>query len=63
MRHSRAILGSDEKVKEIIISELKEISKKYGKERKTAVISAEEITEYNEEGNNRGLSLKAVFNP
>ena len=45
----RAILGSDEKVKEIIISELKEISKKYGKERKTAVISAEEITEYNEE--------------
>ncbi len=45
----KAILGSEEKIKEIIIGELKEISKKYGKDRQTLLVSSEEIKEYTEE--------------
>lgn len=33
------ILGDDKKIRKIIISELKEVSKKYGKERKTIILS------------------------
>lgn len=42
------ILGDDKEVKKIISSQLKAISKKYGQERKTTLISNEEITEYKE---------------
>lgn len=45
----KAILGSEEKIKDIIITELKEISKKYGKDRQTKLISTEEIQEFTEE--------------
>ena len=41
-------LGDDNEVKNIIADQLKKIAKKYGQERKTTLISGEEITEYNE---------------
>ena len=44
----RATLEDDKKIKDIIISELKEISKKYGKNRRSEIVSADEIVEYNE---------------
>ncbi len=40
-----AILGSKSKVKNIIIAELKDVAKKYGKDRLTSLIDPEEITE------------------
>ena len=45
----RAIHGDEEKIKEVIIDQLKEISKKYGKDRKTLIIGNEDIEEYKEE--------------
>ncbi len=39
----RATLSEDKKIKQIIISQLKEIDKKYGQDRKTTIIKAEEI--------------------
>ena len=45
------ILGDDNEVKNIIADQLKKIAKKYGQERKTTLISGEEITEYNETEN------------
>lgn len=43
------ILSDDNEVKKLIIEDLKRISKKYGKERKTTVIESGEITLYEEE--------------
>lgn len=45
----RATLGDDERVKQIIADDLKAISKKYGQERKTAIITNDDIEEYKEE--------------
>jgi len=45
------ILGDDNEVKNIIADQLKKIAMKYGQERKTTLISGEEITEYNETEN------------
>lgn len=42
------ILGDDKEVKKVISSQLKAISKKYGQDRKTTLISDDEITEYKE---------------
>ena len=42
-------LADENKQKEIIIEQLKEIKKKYGKERKTEIIMPNEIIEYKEE--------------
>lgn len=42
-------LADESKMKEIIIEQLKEIKKKYGKERKTEIIMPSEIIEYKEE--------------
>ncbi len=42
------ILGDDKEVKKLIASQLKAISKKYGQERKTTLVSNDEITEYRE---------------
>lgn len=50
------ILGDDNEVKNIIADQLKKIAKKYGQERKTTLISGEEITEYNETEKYRRLS-------
>lgn len=43
------ILGDDNKVKKIIIKQLQEISKKYGKPRKTEIISVEELEQVSRE--------------
>lgn len=43
------ILSDDNEVKRLIIEDLKRISKKYGKERKTTVVESDEITLYEEE--------------
>jgi len=54
----RSILGDEDKIKEIIIEQLKEISKKYGKDRKTVIVSNDEVEEYHEEENIEDYSLK-----
>ncbi len=43
------ILGSDREVKKVIEKQLKNITKKYGQERKTELISADELESYNVE--------------
>ena len=43
------ILESDKEVKKLIAAQLKNISKKYGQDRKTILIGDEELTEYKEE--------------
>ncbi len=43
------VLGDDGEIRKIIISELKEISKKYGVPRRTDIISDDEIAEFKEE--------------
>ncbi|XOQ49299.1 MAG: DNA topoisomerase (ATP-hydrolyzing) [Eubacteriales bacterium] len=45
----QSILDSKSKVKNVIISELTEIAKKYGQPRKTMIIYQDEIEEYSEE--------------
>ena len=42
------ILGDDKEVKKVIAEQLKRISKKYGQERKTTLITSEDVTEYKE---------------
>ncbi len=42
------ILGDDKEVKSVIADQLKRISKKYGQERKTTLITSEDVTEYKE---------------
>ena len=42
------ILGDDKEVKKVIADQLKKIAKKYGEERKTTLITSDEITEYKE---------------
>lgn len=41
----RATLSDDKKIKQLIISQLKEISKKYGQDRRTAIMQTDEIEE------------------
>ena len=45
----RSTLGDENKIKDLICSELKAISKKYGVPRRTTVISADKIEEFSEE--------------
>ncbi len=40
----RTTLSDDKKIKQIIITQLKDIQKKYGQERKTTIVSAEDIS-------------------
>lgn len=42
------ILGDDDEIKNLIADQLEKISKKYGQDRKTTLISDEEVTEYKE---------------
>ncbi|MBQ8598816.1 MAG: topoisomerase IV, partial [Oscillospiraceae bacterium] len=44
-----SILGNDKKVKNIIVSELKEVIKKHGKPRKSLLIYKEDVKQYDEE--------------
>jgi DNA gyrase subunit A len=45
----RATLGDEEKIKALISKQLREVAKKYGAARRTAVISPDEVEEYVEE--------------
>ncbi len=42
------VLSSDKEIKKLIASQLKQVAKKYGKDRKTELISGDEIQEYKE---------------
>lgn len=44
-----SILGNDKKVKNIIVSELKEVIKKYGQPRRSLLIYKEDVKQYDEE--------------
>lgn len=52
------VLGNDGEIRKIIISELKEISKKYGVDRRTEIISDEEIQVFKEEEMIEDYNLK-----
>ena len=52
------ILADDKEVKKLIIEDLKRISKKYGKERKTTVVESGEIAVYEEESFIEDYNLK-----
>lgn len=54
----RATLGNDEKIKAIIIDQLKKISKKYGKDRKSVIVANDEVQEYHEEEQVENYNLR-----
>ncbi|OQB16105.1 MAG: DNA gyrase subunit A [Firmicutes bacterium ADurb.Bin193] len=54
----RATLGDGNKIKELIASQLKEISKKYGVPRRTAIVSPDEIVQYEQEQYIEDYNLK-----
>ena len=55
-------LKSEKRVKDIIIKQLTEIKKKYGTERKTAILSdADELPEYKPDEDVENFNLSAVF--
>lgn len=55
------ILGDDNEVKALIAEQLAQIAKKYGTDRKTTLISGEEITEYKETENIDDYPLTVFF--
>ncbi len=55
------ILGSDKKVKKLIADQLKRIAKKYGQDRKTELISGEELDVYKEEEHIEDYPLTIFF--
>ena len=55
------ILGDDNEVKKLIADQLDKIAKKYGQDRKTTLISDNEITEYKETANIDDYSLTIFF--
>ncbi len=54
-------IGSEIRIKNVIIAELKEIKKEYSKPRLTQLIDSTEISEYNEEENIENFNVKLVF--
>ncbi len=55
------VLSSDKEIKKMIISDLNDVIKKYGQERKTEILEGEEITEYKEEQYIEDYNLKIFF--
>ncbi|MGN0108287.1 MAG: DNA gyrase subunit A, partial [Hominilimicola sp.] len=55
------ILGDDNEVKKLIADQLDKIAKKYGQDRKTTLISDDEITEYKETANIDDYALTIFF--
>ncbi len=55
------IIKDPKEVKKIIISELKEISKKYGKERKTTILAEDEVEVYNETQSIENYNLRVFL--
>ncbi len=56
-----ATLASDRAIKKLIISSLQEISKKFGKERKTEIVAGEEVETITEEETIEDYNLKIFF--
>ena len=59
--HLSFVLGDEGEIKKIIISELKEISKKHGVDRRTDIISDDEIAEFKEEELVEDYNLKVFL--
>ncbi len=55
------VVKDPKEVKKIIVSELKEISKKYGKDRKTSVLAEEEVEVYSETQNIENYNLRVFL--
>lgn len=55
------LLGSDKAVKKLISTQLTQIVKKYGQERKTELISGEELVEYKEENHIEDYPVTVFF--
>ena len=55
------ILESEKEIKKLIASQLRNIAKKYGQDRKTTLISGEELTEYKEEEHIEDYPLTIFF--
>lgn len=55
------VVKDEKEVKKIIISELKEISKKYGAERRTTIVNDSEIEVFNETENVENYNLKVFL--
>ncbi len=55
------ILGDDKKVKKLIADQLKRIAKKYGQDRRTELISGEELVVYKEEEHIEDYPLTVFF--
>ena len=54
----KATLADEEKIKELIIKQLREISKKYSQPRRTDIIHADTVEEYVEEDNIEDYNIK-----
>ena len=61
IKHLEEILASEKEIKKVIIKDLQAIIKKYATERKTQIISDEEIAEYKEEQFIENYNLKVFF--
>ncbi len=61
LEKNKEILNDEEKIKNIIIDQLKEISKKYGKERKTKIIDEENVKVLTEEDLISDYNVKIFF--
>lgn len=57
----KQLISSDKKINGVIVKELKEVSKKYGVERKTKIISPEEAFKQSEEEVIEDYNLKVFF--
>ena len=55
------VVKDPKEVKKIIVSELKEISKKYGKDRKTSVLAEDEVEVYSETQNIENYNLRVFL--
>ena len=55
------ILSSDDEIKKVIANELEKISKKYGQDRKTELISDDEVVQYSETENIDDYALTIFF--
>ncbi len=56
-----SILASEQKIKQVIIAQLREIKEKYGKPRRTQLISPDDIVEYDEEDDVEDYGARVVL--
>ncbi len=55
------VLGNEKEIRKIIIADLRSVSKKYGKERKTEILHEDDVIEYKEEEFIEDYNLKVFF--